>query len=222
MARSECMRILIYGFGPYRQFNVNVTEKIVRGLPWRRGLKKLVFPVRFHKSQFTSAIEAFCPDVVLGLGQCSKGRVMRIETRAVNRRRNSADEQPRPIVRSGAPKLLTSLKLNLAGHARLSRDAGDYVCNYSMYVMMDFVERRNLPVLYGFVHVPHDYDPNKALRILRRALPSSRFNVQCSMSGLRTGGSARSRSSKSRAPGPVPGSQRRFKARLELVQRVQS
>ena len=50
------MRILIYGFRPYRQFHDNVTEKIVSSLPKRRGLKKIVFAVRFHKSQFTGAV----------------------------------------------------------------------------------------------------------------------------------------------------------------------
>ena len=172
------MRILIYGFGPYRQFHDNVTEKIVRSLAARRGLEKIVFPVRFHKSQFTGAVEKFRPDIVLGLGQCSSGRVLRMENRAVNRRRNSTDQKPRPIVRGGPPKLFTNLKLNLARQARVSNDAGDYVCNYSMYVLLDYIKRRKLPVIYGFVHVPCRYDPRKVLCLLRQTLLSSRFNVQ--------------------------------------------
>jgi pyroglutamyl-peptidase len=172
------MRILLYGFGPYRQFHDNVTEKIVRALPKRRGLKKIVFPVRFHKSQFTGAVEKFRPDVVLGLGQCSTGRVLRMETRAVNQWRSTTDQKPRPIVRTGSPKLFTNLKLNLARPARVSKDAGDYVCNYSMYVIIDLIKRRRLPVRYGFVHVPCRYDPKIALRVLRRALASSKFKVQ--------------------------------------------
>ena len=169
------MRVLIYGFGPYRQFRDNVTEKIVRALPKRRGLKKIVFPVRFDKSQFTRAVEKFRPDVVLGLGQCSTGRVLRMETRAINQRRSSTDQAPRPIVRAGPPKLRTNLKLNLARHARVSKDAGDYVCNYSMYVIIDLVKRRKLPVRYGFVHVPCRYDPKIALRVLRRAIDGSKY-----------------------------------------------
>ena len=172
------MRVLIYGFGPYRQFHDNVTEKIVSSLPKRRGLEKIVFAVRFHKSQFTGAVEKFRPDIVLGLGQCSRGRFLRMEIRAANRRRNSTDQKPRPIVRGGPPKLFTNLNLNLARQARVSNDAGDYVCNYSMYVMLDYIKRRKLPVLYGFVHVPRRYDPKKVLRLLRQALASSMFKVQ--------------------------------------------
>jgi pyroglutamyl-peptidase len=176
------MRILIYGFGPYHQFNDNVTEKIVRALPKRRELKKIVFAVRFHKGQFTRALKDFRPDVVLGLGQCSRGSLLRQERRAVNRRRHSGDEKPRHIARAGPPKLFTNLNLKLSRHAKWSQDAGNYVCNFSMYVMLDYIKRRKLPTHYGFVHVPRGYDPKKALTVLRRALTSSRFNVQGSKS----------------------------------------
>ncbi|MGH7929591.1 MAG: hypothetical protein ACREQV_17545 [Candidatus Binatia bacterium] len=189
------MRILIYGFGPYRQFRDNVTEKIVRGLPKQRGLKKIVFPVRFSKAQLTRVVKDFRPDVVLGLGQCSRGTLLRQERRAVNRRRNSKSEKPRSIVGAGAPKIFTNLELNLTRHAKVSRDAGDYVCNYSMYVMLDYIEHRKLPILYGFVHVPHDYDPEKALAVLCRALWASRSDL---------GSKRSSRSSSSKRFRPVP------------------
>ena len=87
------MRFLIYGFGPYRQFQDNVTEKILRELPRRGGRKKIVFPVRFHKGQFLNAIKQHRPDVILGLGQCTYGQRLRIEAQAANRRRNSPDEK---------------------------------------------------------------------------------------------------------------------------------
>jgi pyroglutamyl-peptidase len=172
------MRILIYGFGPYRQFHDNITEKIVRAFPKRRGLKKIVFPVRFHKDQFIAAVKDFRPGIVLGLGQCSRGSLLRQERRAVNRRRNSKDEKPRCIVRAGSSKLSTNLKLKLARHSKFSQDAGNYVCNFSMYVMLDYIKRRQLPILYGFVHIPHDYDPKEALSLLRRAISKPPFKVQ--------------------------------------------
>ena len=91
------MHLLIYGFGPYLGFHDNVTEKIVRKLPKRRWLKKVIFPVRFHRSQFINAIKAYDPDVILGLGQCSRGRLLRIESTAINQRRNSKSEKARRI-----------------------------------------------------------------------------------------------------------------------------
>ncbi len=166
------MRILIYGFGPYRQFQENVSETILRRLPKRRWLKKVIFPVLFHKRQFIDAVKKHEPDVILGLGQCSRGRRLRIERRAVNKRRDRRVEKARRIVPEGSARLLTNLKLSLGPKARPSRDAGDYVCNYSMYVILDHLKRRRLPIRYGFIHIPHDYDPESAGRFLRKAIES--------------------------------------------------
>jgi pyrrolidone-carboxylate peptidase len=164
------MRVLIYGFGPYRQFQNNVTESIVRMFPKRRGMNKIVFPVRFHRSQFIGAIEKNNPDVILGLGQCSRGRLLRIESTAVNKKRKSKSEKATAIVAHGAKELTTALNFSLRRQARSSKNAGDYVCNYSMYVILDFIRRRNLATRFGFVHIPHDYDPRKALRFLVKAI----------------------------------------------------
>ena len=174
------MRILIYGFGPYRQFDDNVTETIVRAFPKRRGIKKVVFPVRFHKGQFTGVLADYRPDVVLGLGQCSRGSLLRQERRAVNRRRKSSDAKTTPISAAGPRALFTDLNLSFASRSKWSRDAGNYVCNFSMYVMLDYIRRRRSPVRYGFVHVPRGYNVKQALRVLNRALSDLviKFKVQ--------------------------------------------
>ena len=72
--------------------------------------------------------------------------------------------------------MFTNLNLNLAKRAKSSHDAGNYVCNFSMYVMLDYIKRRKLPTLYGFIHVPHGYNVRRALTVLQRALVSSRFD----------------------------------------------
>ena len=164
------MRLLIYGFGPYRQFQDNITEKILRLLPRRNGLKKIVFPVRFHRSQFLNAISKHRPDVVLGLGQCSRGRLLRIEAQAANRKRNNPYEKSKPILAGGAPKLKTHLKLTLGREGKSSKKAGEYVCNYSMYVTLAFIERHALPIRFGFIHIPRRYDYKKATKLLERAI----------------------------------------------------
>jgi pyroglutamyl-peptidase len=166
------MRLLIYGFGPYRGFHENVTETIVRKFPKRRWMKKLIFAVRFDRRQFIRAVKDYQPDVILGLGQCSKGRLLRIESRAVNRKRNNKTEKAKPILQAGSRRLVTNLKLNLGQESRSSNNAGDYVCNYSMYVILDFIKLRRLPIRYGFIHVPHQYDSKEAIRLLLEAIDS--------------------------------------------------
>jgi len=164
------MSLLIYGFGPYRQFKENITEKIIRSLPAKKGVKKVVFPVRFHKGQLIQAIQRYKPDVILGLGQCSRGRRLKIERRALNKRRESKGERPRPIAPGGPRSLATSLSLNGAKQARVSYYAGDYVCNFSMYVILDFLKHHRLPIPFGFIHIPQDYNIEKAKRYLLRVV----------------------------------------------------
>lgn len=167
------MRLLVYGFGPYKQFKDNITSRIVKKLHASRSLKKIVFPVKFDKKQFTGAVKKHRPDVVLGLGQCSKGSRLRIERRAVNRRRNDKKDQARPIL-NGAPKLLSATlcldRLGFGKQAKVSYNAGDYVCNFSMYVILDYLRRHSPKACFGFIHIPHDYDPKRAAKFVEKIL----------------------------------------------------
>jgi pyroglutamyl-peptidase len=167
------MRILMYGFGPYKQYKSNITRHIVSKLPVSGNLKKIVFPVRFDRKQFIDAVREHRPDFILGLGQCSGGRSMRIERRAVNLKRGDKKERARPIVRGGAKRLAITLRLEQSAFgksAKISRDAGDYVCNFSMYVILDYLRRHRPNARFGFVHVPYDYNPNHAVKFVRKVL----------------------------------------------------
>src|SRR5438445_13803464 len=117
------MHLLIYGFGPYLGFHDNVTEKVVRKLPKRRWLKKIIFPVRFYRSQFINVIKAYDPDVILGLNQCSRGRLLRIESTTINQQRNSKSEKAKRIAADSSRRLSSNLKLNLKQHTKSSKDA---------------------------------------------------------------------------------------------------
>lgn len=164
------MRVLIYGFGPYRQFRDNITAKILETLPVSGGLKKIVFPVRFDRNQFVRALKRHRPDIVLGLGQSSR-RNIEIEARALNRRREGKTNEG-PISAVGPRWLPTTLGIKAGRQTRRSRNAGDYVCNYSMYVMLAHIARTKMRIPFGFIHIPHDYERRKAGRFVRRVLRS--------------------------------------------------
>ena len=162
-------RILLYGFGPYRQFRNNITKRIIEALPRQAGLKKIIFPVRFHRGQFVTAVQKFKPDLIVGLGQSARQRIA-VESRAINRRRARRTSKPKPISLTGPQRLKTTLPLNAGNQARRSMSAGDYVCNFSMYVMLDQIRRGGLNIPYGFVHIPHDYDEKKGIGLVRKML----------------------------------------------------
>lgn len=166
---TKSKRILLYGFGRYRQFRDNITAEIVKSLPSQPGLRKIVFPVRFSRRQFVDALKRLNPDVVLGLGQSSRGRI-EVESQAINRRRARRADKPKPISPHGPGRLKTTLDLRPGKQAGKSTSAGDFVCNFSMYVMLDHIRRNGLDIPYGFIHIPHDYEQKKATGLVEKIL----------------------------------------------------
>lgn len=170
---SRPKRILVYGFGPYRQFRENITARILRMIPAQRGLKKMVFPVRFQRRQFVGAIVRFQPDIVIGLGQSTRRRI-EVESQAVNRRRVRANSASKKISAGSPARLETTLPLAIGRQARRSADAGDYVCNFSMYVMLDHIRRTGVDCRYAFIHIPYDREPEAAALWVEGILRSCR------------------------------------------------
>jgi pyroglutamyl-peptidase len=162
-------RILLYGFGPYRQFNDNISARIIKSLPARSGLKRVIFPVRFQRSQFIDALHRHVPQLVLGLGQSARKRI-EIELQAKNRRRARKSGKSRPIHANGPKTWKATLEIKSGRWISRSMNAGDYVCNYSMFVLLDEIGRRQLKIPFGFIHIPHDYDQFKARRVIQRVL----------------------------------------------------
>jgi len=117
--------------------------------------------VRFHRGQFVNTLQRFKPDIVLGLGQSSR-RGVDVEAQAANRRRARPADPPKRISPRGPARIKTTLALKVGRGAGKSRNAGDYVCNFSMYVMLDHIRRHDLRILYGFIHIPYDYEQKKA------------------------------------------------------------
>jgi len=167
------MRVLIYGFGAYRQFRDNITARIVKCLPNSSGLTTKIFPVRFQRRQFITALKRHQPDIILGLGQSSRKQID-VETRACNRRRAGETDELRPIFKDRAKSLPTTLKIRAGRSVRSSNDAGDYVCNYSMFLFLDAIGRAGGKARFGFIHIPHNWQLNEAVQLVRRILRQSR------------------------------------------------
>jgi pyrrolidone-carboxylate peptidase len=137
------------------------------------GLETVVFPVRFHRGQFLEALRRHNPDAVLGLGQSARSAI-EIETRAVNRRRASKKARARPIRQRGLRWLPTTMEIKIGQRIKRSDDAGDYVCNFSMYVMLEQLQRAQANIEFGFMHIPHDADLGQARRLVERVLKNLR------------------------------------------------
>ena len=167
--RKPPVRVLIYGFGPYRKFTENITAQIIDSLAPRPGLRRVVLPVRFQRKQFVDALGYPMPLMVVGLGQSSRPRI-EVETRAINRRRASKASAPRPITAGGEAWLPATMPLEVLSASARSINAGDYVCNFSMYVMLEEIERQEHHGRFAFVHIPFDHDLPGACRYVERVV----------------------------------------------------
>jgi pyroglutamyl-peptidase len=173
--RLGAMRILLYGFGPYREFRSNITEIIIKALPRVPGIRTAIFPVRFNRRQFIDVLERHKPDHVIGLGQCTRDQI-ELESRATNLKRASNVDSGKPIRKSGADFLPTTLDINLGSQVGYSSSAGDYVCNYSMYVMLEYINRSARDVRFGFLHIPHNVESRKGIALVTRAIAQTQLN----------------------------------------------
>jgi pyroglutamyl-peptidase len=175
MGKSLEMRksLLVAGFGAFPGHAVNPAQRIVAMLARRKrafglagiDLHLAVLPVEFEAlSPLLSRLFAFkSPDAALLLGVAARRKGLTIETVARNRvsllkpdaaRKNAWSR----FIVHGGPAVLPSPvpAARLAALARksglaagVSRDAGDYLCNESLYLSL-LMDRRA-----GFVHVPN-------------------------------------------------------------------
>nr|MCK4930094.1 hypothetical protein [Nanoarchaeota archaeon] len=163
------MKLLIYGFKPYKKWKQNISEKILRKIR-RRGIVKIVFPVSFEKKTFVNRIKKLNPDIILGLGQYPGGKKIRIERKAVNLKRHTKKEKPKISFKNKPEYNFVNLKLKKDKNSWISYNAGEYVCNFSMYVISDCYKKKNIK--FAFIHFPYNYNLDKAVKFVENKLDS--------------------------------------------------
>lgn len=169
--------ILITGFGPFPGASVNPSAVLAQRLASRRR-PAFAGVVRFAHVFRTSyaAVDAELPrliaqrqpNVVLLLGVAGRTPHLRVETRAQNRLSLTfADADgvapAGPSIRPGlaaaqgrAPfHRLVRAAQSARVRARVSRDAGRYLCNFAYWRAIEETAGHAQPPLVTFVHVPH-------------------------------------------------------------------
>ncbi|MGE0061886.1 MAG: pyroglutamyl-peptidase I [Xanthobacteraceae bacterium] len=164
--------ILVTGFGPYPGAPYNPTAALVSVLTrhTQRGSARIVGHV-FTTSyaavdrDLPKLIKAHKPDALLMFGLAPRTRFIRIETRARNGVAMTPDAtrgNHRRLIEAGAPftrplpapaaRLAAALR-RLPVPARLSHDAGRYLCNYASWRAAEAAGKSG-PRIAAFVHVP--------------------------------------------------------------------
>jgi len=171
------LTVLLTGFGPFPGAPVNPTAALVRRLARNRraagaDVRRIahVFATRYDAvdRELPALIARHRPDAVVMFGLAARRRHVSIETLARNRRslrfpdaggrvatRAAIDAGGGALRRGRAPmrKLLAAAR-GARVDARLSRDAGRYVCNYVYWRALAAAEQHGGPRIAVFVHVP--------------------------------------------------------------------
>lgn len=166
-------RLLITGFSPFGGDGINPSWQAVRALPERVGgweLYKRELPVAFRggpKALF-EALEEAEPDAVLMIGLAASRGAVTPERQGFNemvaRIPDNEGYQPQnePVVPGGRQVLFSTLPvedmteaiLSAGVPARVSDDAGRFVCNALLYSALYRLEQADDPVPAAFIHVP--------------------------------------------------------------------
>ena len=167
-------KVLITGFEPFGVSEVNSSwETAVRvGQRPPKGvcMETLLLPVSFMRAgkKIREALREKRPDVLIMLGQRSKGESIDIERIAINMMDASNPDndgyQPQElmiIAESGTAyfsnlpvKALRDAVLQRDIPARVSNSAGLYVCNSTYYNALEEIHKHQLPTKVVFVHLP--------------------------------------------------------------------
>ncbi len=173
---NEKLRILITGFGPFPGAPFNPTMPLVRRLAqFRRPalseveLTSHIFHVTYATvdRELPALVAQRRPHALLMFGLADRTAHMRIETRARNAVTTSFPDADRNVARKGS--IVSGVGSTMFGphtarlrraatltgiDARISRDAGSYLCNYLSWRAIEAVNANGDLRLASFVHVP--------------------------------------------------------------------
>lgn len=194
-------KILVTGFEPFGGMAVNPTEQIVTALRDRTfpgvELHTAVLPVTYDEclQVVLGEIDRVGPEAVIACGLAAGRTAVTPERIAINVKDTGGDESiadnagRRPVdepINDGPDGLFSTLPVReiervLLGSgipAAVSNTAGTYICNNTMYGVLDHLRRQGSHALAGFIHFPASTEmaasdprlPSLPLEVLERAL----------------------------------------------------
>ncbi|WP_408894220.1 pyroglutamyl-peptidase I [Paenibacillus taichungensis] len=185
------VKILISGFEPFGGDAVNPTGELMEAFAQEvmegAELKTVLLPVHFDECAdlLIAEMESWRPDVVIACGLAKGRTAITVERIAVNVKdtppNSYADNQGQQpvdeLIVEGSPDGLFSTlpiramvnNLGAAGiPAAVSNTAGTYICNNTMYRVLDHIRLKQLPIRAGFVHFPASTE----MALLQPSVPS--------------------------------------------------
>ncbi|MEK3780011.1 pyroglutamyl-peptidase I [Paenibacillus sp. FSL R5-0810] len=171
-------KILISGFEPFGGSAINPTERLINDIKNESfadaEIRTVLLPVHYDECAelLLKEVHTFEPDAVIACGVAGGRTAVTPERIAINTKdvppesviadNRGARPQDEPIDPEGPDGLFATLpiramvnRMKEAGiPATVSNTAGTYICNNTMYAVLNEIRKRQLQILAGFVHFP--------------------------------------------------------------------
>lgn len=192
------MEILVTGFEPYLEYDVNPSGIISKMFNGRRilgcNVTGITLPVAFRDSKriLEKTILELKPKIILSLGLSPNTTSIVIERVAINLMESSKPDKHgytptnEPIFPDGPVAYFTNLpvfkikeEIERRGiPVKFSFSAGTYICNLVMYTSLHVISVNNLESIAGFMHIPLTPDiavkmpekPSMSIELMERAV----------------------------------------------------
>lgn len=155
------MRILLLGFKPYLHYKTNISKTIIENIKQDNILKQILDTNSFNQSKIKN-IFSKKPDIILGLGQHPRGKMLRLERIGKNSIKINPDQYQ--LVEKKPTKIEVNLKLKKKDFSWISYNAGNFTCNYEIYQIMRYIKNNKLKTRFAFIHIPKDYNLKNAIK----------------------------------------------------------
>lgn len=160
-------KLIITAFEPFGIIPTNSSLEVLKALS--NEFQKIVLPVSYEKCEdiIKKILLEQKPDYLLLLGQAQNRRTIALEQIAINyintpTRDNDGKFYLNQLIKADgnhgyfntihADRIVEELAPNHPIH--LSYSAGVYVCNYTFYLALYYIDKYKLPTKVGFIHYP--------------------------------------------------------------------
>jgi len=194
---SATRTILVTGFEPFGGETINASWEAAQKLEgWRHGdtvAASRLLPCAYDASLKTliSAIETLRPDALLMTGQAARRGIVCVERFARNLDDAKAPDNDGAVRRAlritraapdwleaAAPVRAIARAINESGvQARMSRDAGAFVCNHLYFGALQYLRDKKLAIPAVFVHLPVTPEQSPQGASERRLTPAEAANA---------------------------------------------
>lgn len=172
------MKIMISGFEPFGKMTINPTEELLKDAEnfSIEGVEvtTILLPVNYDEcaEKLVAKIDELQPDIVISCGLAAGRTAITPERIGINvKDTGSGDPYPdnrghvpvdERIDEDGPDGLFSTLPIrqiekNLkAEHipAAISNTAGTFICNNTLYAVLNHIRKNKLPIKAGFIHFP--------------------------------------------------------------------